>query len=69
MAGTDPKTVAPKANAPVIPKGHPTNDDVTGVDKVVAILAIYPTDVHDDHVVYGYGGFRLTVGDLREIAE
>jgi len=46
-----------------------TNNDVTGADKVAELVKRTNADVHDDHVVWGAHGFRLTMGDLREIAE
>lgn len=44
------------------------NADVKGVEKIQAMMSHMPSDSPDDHVIYGYAGYKITIGDLRAIA-
>lgn len=44
-------------------------DFIDSRDKIMKLVDILPADSEDDHVFYGYGGVRLTFGDLRNISK
>jgi len=36
-------------------------------DKLVALIKSYPKDTSDEWVVFGYGGVRISLGDLKDV--
>jgi hypothetical protein len=69
MADEDKKgSKEPKATIIEKVAEPPKNDDVVGVAKVKAFLDAFPADIKDSYVLYGYDQYRLTVADLKAIA-
>jgi hypothetical protein len=36
-------------------------------EKIYNLIRSYPKDTQDEWVVFGYGGVRVTIGDLRDL--
>ena len=36
-------------------------------EKIYNLVRSYPKDTQDEWVVFGYGGVRITIGDLRDL--
>jgi len=36
-------------------------------EKIYGLVQSYPKDTSDDWVVFGYGGIRVTLGDLKDL--
>ena len=50
------------------PQRKPLDHDVKGLDKIRALVDAMPDSTPSDHVLWGYGGYRVKYEDLLEIA-
>lgn len=74
-----PTTAAPSVTNPEVTatgnggdvKQPPAADSVPkvleGADKIRVIAKSLPADTPDEHVMFGYGGIKVTVADLKKV--
>jgi hypothetical protein len=65
---TNPGVGSGAQRSPGQQQKRPLDHDVKGVDKIKALVDILPEDTPEDHVYWGYGGYRVKHEDLLAIA-
>ena len=72
MPSPEPNKPAPASQSGDKPAANPAKApenivELEGAAKIKAIVASFPPDTPDSHVMFGYGGHKVTVGDLKKV--
>lgn len=65
----EPKNPSPPSAEPQKPQSPGSGGvvELEGTAKIKAVVAALPKDTPDSHVMFGYGGHKVTVGDLKKV--